>query len=187
LKRALLAHAHQRFSDMKAGHEQQSTGSTIQLAAPISPTPNLIIDTFLPLLDLDADSFLVDLGCGDGRWMIAAADRTQCQCLGIDVDAERLLMAQDAIQRERLQKQLRVRHQDVFEFVRDSDDLLKADVLVVYLFRRAMAEIGALLRRRLAAGARRVRIVSVGFALPGWMCVREEKVGGLRVYLYSTR
>jgi len=188
MKRALLVHAQLRFSEMKLSRgQQQSTGTMLELAAPISPSPHLIINTCLPLLDLNSDSFLIDLGCGDGRWMIAATERAGCRCLGIDVDPERLSAAQEAIQEKELQERVEVRHKDVFAWARDGDELHEADVLVVYLFREAVADIGPTLRRRLVAGTRRVLILSVGFALPGWTCVREEKFGGLRVYLYSTR
>jgi SAM-dependent methyltransferase len=187
MKRALLVHAQQRFSEMKAGHEQpRSTGATPRLAAPISPTPDLIVDAFLPLLELDATSFLVDLGCGDGRWLLAAAARARCRCLGLDVAPARLRAAREALARHGLGDRATVRRGDLFAFAREDPALLRADAVVLYLFREAAAEVGAALRRRLTGGARRVRIVSVGFALPGWTPVREALLGGLRVYLYAT-
>ena len=126
MKRALLHHAKQRFSDMKSSHESQ-------LAAPISPTDIAIIETFLPRLNLNSKSLLVDLGCGDGRWLIAANKHTQCKFLGIDVDEERLRIAQESILEFDLQNMIKVRNQDVFEFVRESDDFFDANVLIIYL------------------------------------------------------
>mmetsp|Transcript_39132 Transcript_39132/g.71706 ORF Transcript_39132/g.71706 Transcript_39132/m.71706 type:complete len:199 (-) Transcript_39132:37-633(-) len=196
MKRALLLHAKQRFSEMKSCHEQQSTepkSSSSQLAAPISPTPNAIIETFLPHLNLHPNSLLVDLGCGDGRWLLAANKHTQCRCLGIDVDEERLEIARKSIRKNGIQKLVQVRRQDVFEFVRECDDIDEAHVIVLYLFREAMVEMGALLKRRLLRDGKSgivqksVQILSVGFALGGWTsCVHEEKINGIRVYLYST-
>mmetsp|Transcript_216 Transcript_216/g.417 ORF Transcript_216/g.417 Transcript_216/m.417 type:complete len:504 (-) Transcript_216:42-1553(-) len=197
MKRALLLHAKQRFNEMKSSHEQQSTvglnSSSSQLAAPISPTPNLIIEAFLPRLNLDSNSLLVDLGCGDGRWLIAANKQTKCQCLGIDVDEERLKLAQEYIMKNELEELVKVRQQDVFEFVKECDDIYKADVIVVYLFREAMMEIGTWLHSRLLLGddendasRKSVQILSVGFPLSGWTSVYEEKINGIRVHLYST-
>lgn len=180
---------------MKSTHEEQSTGlnsSASQLAAPISPTPNLIIEAFLPRLNLDSDSLLVDLGCGDGRWLIAAHGRTKCQCLGIDVDEERLKIAQESIGKNELEQVVQVRKQDVFEFVKTSDDFYKADVIVLYLFREAMMEMGTLISQRLllrdqdGIPRKRVQLLSVGFGLSGWSSIHEEKINGIRVYLYST-
>jgi len=205
MKRALLLYAKQKFSEMKSCHEQQqqqqqSTGGeksspSFQLAAPISPTPNAIIETFLPHLHLDSNSLLIDLGCGDGRWLLAAHESTQCHCLGVDVDEERLQMARESIQKNQMEEWVQVRHQDVFEFVRECEEMERANVIVVYLFREAMIEIGRLLRQRLVSTLdwnddiieqSKVQILSVGFALPFWTCCREERINGIRVYLYST-
>ena len=184
---------------MKSTHEEQCTGpnsaSPTHLAAPISPTPNLIIESFLPRLDLESDSLLVDLGCGDGRWLIAANKLTGCRCLGIDVDEERLEIARESISKNELDALVRIRLEDVFDFVREGDDMNEADVIVLYLFREAMSKMGKLLRRRLLTRGRkdanvkpkRVQIMSVGFALTGWASIYEEKINGIRVYLYSTR
>lgn len=210
MKKALLLYAKSKFREMQSSHQQQhqetpcdtsaasivsSTAASL-LAAPISPTPNLIIETFLPHLNLDSKSLLIDLGCGDGRWLIAAAKITSCKCLGIDVDKERLGMAQNGIISNGLDKnnQVQVRNQDVFEFVRSDNDMFwKANVFVLYLFREAMVEIGSLLRQRLCnefpnnnekSTRAKTKLISVGFALHGWTPIHEEKKNGIRVYLY---
>jgi SAM-dependent methyltransferase len=190
MKRALLLYAKQKFCNMKSSYDQirTSPNSTIsQLAAPISPTPNLIIEAFLPRLGLNSNSFLVDLGCGDGRWLIAAHEHAKCRCLGIDVADDRLMRAQESISKNKLEELVYVRKQDVFEFVKEGCDIRVADVIVMYLFREAMMEIGTLLSRRYNDSQKIVKILSIGFALPGWTPVYEEKIGGIRVYLYSTR
>ncbi|KAL7540219.1 hypothetical protein ACHAXR_009947, partial [Thalassiosira sp. AJA248-18] len=194
MKKALLLYAKQRFSDLKSSHEQSMgpNSSTSKLAAPISPTPKLIIEAFLPRLNLNSNSFLVDLGCGDGRWLIAANESTHCRCIGIDVDEERLKTAQDSILKSGLQEMIEVRRRDIFDFVR-SDDIYRADVIVIYLFREVMLEMGQLLHQRLSLRSlekgipqKTVKILSVGFALTGWTSDYEEKIDGIRVYLYST-
>lgn len=195
MKRALLIYAKQRFSEMKSSHEHEATEpNSSRLVAPISPTPGLIIESFLPRLNLTPNSLLIDLGCGDGRWLIAANERTQCKCVGIDVDEERLKIAKESILQNRVQEQVQVIQRDVFGFVKESDEICRADVIIVYLFREAMMEIGTLLHQRLRAAnekndkikRKRVQILSVGFALVGWKPVYKEKMNGIRVYLYST-
>ena len=197
MKKALLLYARQKFGEMKTTHEQQSGGlgntSTSQLAAPISPTPDTIIESFLPRLDLHSNSLLIDLGCGDGRWLIAANKLTQCRCLGIDIDEERLQRARDSISKGRIEGLVRVRKEDVFEFVKESTEMCKADVIVVYLFREVMEQMSNLLQQRLlgkdnngSSPRKKVRVLSIGFSLPGWTTIYEEKIRGIRVYLYST-
>lgn len=193
MKSALLLHAKHTFSEMKLCHERRPAGtdpSSSRLAAPISPTPDPVIDAFLPWLDLAPDSLFIDLGCGDGRWLIAAHKQTGCRGLGVDVDEERLKMAKEAIREGALEGRVQVRQRDVFEFVMECDDVREADAIVLYLFREAIVEMGALLRRRLFAGNRKggdkkVQILSVGFALTGWVPKHEEKINGIWVYLYS--
>jgi len=197
MKRALLVHAQLTFRDMRAGHVPQRSAEEAPstLAAPISPSPDLVVDAGLPLLDLDAGSFLVDLGCGDGRWLVAAASRVPgCRGLGVDVDPARLAAAEAAIRDRGLEDRVEVRRRDAFACAREDPEVAAADAVVVYLFRAAAEEIGPVLRRRLQAGegtrtrTRPARVLSVGFALPGWGApVREARVGGLRVYLYATQ
>ena len=193
MKRALLLYAKQRFNEMKSSHNQQQSttdepeSSSSKLAAPISPTPNLIIEAFLPRLNLDSNSLLVDLGCGDGRWLIAANKYTQCKCLGIDVDEERLRIAREAIIENNLQGLVQVRKQDVFEFMKKSDDFGKVDVIIMYLFREAMTEMGTILQQRLDVRDRASSNNQKASRLPGWTSMHEEKVNGVRVYLYSTK
>ena len=184
MKHAILQYSKQRFSEMKISNEQQN------YVAPISPTPNTLIETVLPRLNLDASSLFVDLGCGDGRWLLAANKHTQCKCLGIDVDEERLKIANDSIQENNLQEKVQVRQQDVFDFVRRSNDFYKANVLVLYLFREAMLDMSSLLQQRLdlreSVKKDKMQILCVGFKLPGWTCImHEEKVNDIRVYLYE--
>ena len=57
------------------------------------PTPDELIDTMLTLADLTADDYLVDLGSGDGRTVIAAAKRG-AQALGVEYDARLVALSQ---------------------------------------------------------------------------------------------
>ena len=176
IKKALLRYSKQKFSEMKQ--------SSSCLAAPISPTPNDIITLFLPNLNLGPDSLLVDLGCGDGRWLITAAKLTKCKCLGIDVDDQRLELANRSIEEEGLTNQVDVMKQDVFEFLLNYD-LTMIDVLVIYLFRDAMLKVGTLLRQRSSYLKQGVKILCVGFALPQWKAIRIEMHHGMKLYLYE--
>ena len=184
MKHAILQYSKQRFSEMKISNEQQN------YVAPISPTPNTLIETVLPRLNLDASSLLVDLGCGDGRWLLAANKHSRCKCLGIDVDEERLKIANDSIRENNLQERVQVRQQDVFDFVRRSNDFYKVNVLIMYLFRDAMLDMSSLLQQRLdlreSVKKDKMQILCVGFKLPGWTCIiHEEKVNKIQVYLYE--
>lgn len=205
MKKALILFAKEKFREMQASHQhenQQSSKNDLMessaepmasvLAAPISPTPELIIESVLHHIKLDKGSLLIDLGCGDGRWLIAASKRTNCRCLGIDTDDERLQKANDAIRKSGLDVngQVQVRNQDIFDFIKcDNDMFSAADVIVLYLFREAMVETGRLLLSRFEKDRKQhnkaLQIICVGFGIPGWNPILEKKICGIKVYLYS--
>eukprot|EP00984_Skeletonema_dohrnii_P009939 scaffold3828_cov110-Skeletonema_dohrnii-CCMP3373.AAC.10 len=150
MRKALLKLAKDRFREIQSSHKSQVLDSN--LAAPISPTPNLIINTFLPYLKLDSSKLMVDLGCGDGRWLLAASKMTQCRSFGIDLDEDRLKVANQSIAEQSLDDIVEVERRDVFDFVKnDAKVFLMADVFVLYLFRDAMVEMGKLLQERICA------------------------------------
>ena len=185
MRKALLKLAKNRFHELQSVHQSQEEES--KLAAPISPTPNLIIEKLLPHLKLDSSQLMVDLGCGDGRWLFAASQITQCRSFGIDIDDNRLRLANEMISDHNLVDKIEVQRRDVFDFVKnDSEFFPLANVFVLYLFRDAMIELGKLLRERLRRQERRVCLVSIGFELPGWNSYHEERINGVKVYLYKT-
>lgn len=189
MQKALLQYSKQKFSEMQSSYQKQETPETTEsvLAAPISPTPNNIIESFLPYLNLGSDSLLVDLGCGDGRWLISAAKMApRCRCIGIDVDEQRLLLANQSIEKEELGQYVSTQNKDVFEFIEtDHEYFSEMNVLIMYLFRDAMLRIGNLLKQRSGELRHGVKILCVGFALPQWKAIRTEKICGLSVYLYE--
>ena len=122
MKNALLLFVKQRFNEQTSS-TCRDTPSQPLLSAPVSPTPYQVIDAFLPRLNLNSNSFLIDLGCGDGRWLIAAYEHAQCRCLGIDVDENRLILARESIARNNLQDSIQVWNKD---------EISNADVIVIY-------------------------------------------------------
>ncbi len=183
MRRALLKLAKDRFHEMQSTHQKDSES---QLAAPISPTPHAIIENFLSHLRLNSSKLLVDLGCGDGRWLVAATKLSQCRSFGIDVDDDRLKLATQCIAANNLSARIQVQRRDIFDFVRnDTDTFCRADVFILYLFRDAMTEVGKLLQDRLRRQQKQVYVLTVGFALKDWIPTHEQVLNGVRVYLYS--
>ena len=157
------------------------------ILAPISPSHIDVIETILPKLGLTSDSLLVDLGCGDGRWMIAAANKYRCKCIGYDIDEERLDSASRAISENNLADHVIVKRQDIFEAVASDDAIVDADVIVLYLFRDAMKRLSKLLQDMISNNnvKRDAIVVSVGFHLPLFVPHWEGDSNGVRVYIYK--
>ncbi|TFG52779.1 MAG: SAM-dependent methyltransferase, partial [Candidatus Aminicenantes bacterium] len=62
---------------------------------PFVPTPTEVVDEMLRLADVKAGDVLYDLGCGDGRIVIAAAKRFGIRAVGIDIDPVRISESND--------------------------------------------------------------------------------------------
>lgn len=59
---------------------------SVPRAPAIDSTPHAVVDAMLAELDLQADDILYDLGCGDGRFLIAAVEQYGCRAVGIEID-----------------------------------------------------------------------------------------------------
>ena len=64
------------------------------------PTPHDVVDAMLQLADVGKDDVVYDLGCGDGRILIAAASRYGCRTVGCDIDPLRIEAARKKHSRE---------------------------------------------------------------------------------------
>ena len=73
----------------------QSPGPDVAYAS----TPQAIVDAMLDLARVTSDDVVYDLGCGDGRIVIAAATRRGARGIGIDIDPQRITEAEALAQR----------------------------------------------------------------------------------------
>ena len=180
-RRKLLAHAKARWA-------AQVRATDPNLIAPISPAPHSSVDRVLGMIRPvpTAKDVLFDLGCGDGRWLLRAAARFGCTCVGYDLDGGRLALARDAIARVPASTGARVsvHKQDMLALPEGS--LARATVVIVYLFTSALAELMPVLRRELAPGT---PVVSLKFRFPraAWRPERVENDSERgKVYFYRT-
>ena len=121
------------------------------------------------------DNRLVDLGCGDCRWLVAA--RRHCRRLvGYDIDGKLLEKGRAALDGA----DHTLVEADFFE----SENILEdGDVVVAYLFREGCAKLRAKLEKELRRGT----LVCVGFEMRGWRSSFEVTAGGLVARVYEVR
>jgi SAM-dependent methyltransferase len=74
-----------------------SAPQPIPLVASQSPTPHDAVAVGLALLRVGEGDCLVDLGCGDGRWLAAACGRGAMAC-GLELDSAKVAEARQAIE-----------------------------------------------------------------------------------------
>jgi predicted RNA methylase len=102
-------------------------------AAPIPavvyiPTPHDVVDRMLQLAGVGPNDVVYDLGCGDGRIVIAAAKRHGCRAVGCDIDPRRVEEARANVQKSKVENLVEIRCQDLFQI-----DLSPASVITLYL------------------------------------------------------
>lgn len=145
------------------------------LDVPYVPTPRPVVEAMLDMAGVGADDHLIDLGSGDGRIAIMAAQRG-ARALGVDIDPARIAEAHLAARMAQVETRARFRRQDLF-----ATPLGEASVITLYL----MPEVNMRLRPRLLTEARPgTRIVSHNFTLGDWRPDATREVGASRIYLW---
>jgi SAM-dependent methyltransferase len=127
---------------------------------PFVPTPPEVVDEMLRLADLRAGDTLYDLGCGDGRIVIAAAKRSGIRAIGIDIDPVRITESNENAAMAGVAGKVRFIQQDLFEA-----DFRDATVVTMYL----LTSVNLRLRPKLLAELRPgTRLVSHSFDMGDW-------------------
>ncbi len=155
--------------------------------SPYAATPDSVVEKMLDLASVEPRDFVIDLGSGDGRMVIAAA-RRGARGLGVDIDAKLVEFATRMAAQEGVAERATFRLQDLFE-----TDVGQASVITVYLLPSIMPRVAAKLRAELAPGT---RVVVHDYPLPGWRIDRLESWGALEkrdinfngqatIYLYT--
>jgi SAM-dependent methyltransferase len=141
------------------------------------PTPQESVDAVLALATPRRGETLVDLGCGDGRIPIAAAQRYGCRGVGYDIDAQRVQEARARIAAAGVGDRVRVEQADLFDV-----DLRDADIVTLYL----LPQLNVKLIPQLQALRPGARVVSHDFAIAGVVPDRVVQEYLPRLDLYKT-
>lgn len=148
--------------------------------APFVPTPQEVVDKMLELASVKKNEMVYDLGCGDGRIVITAAQKFGARATGVELDPELYKKASARVQELGLQDRVKLINGNLLEM-----DLSPADVVTVYLLTDSNTKLKPNLEKYLKPGA---RVVSHDFQVMGWAPNRVEKVQSSRthtLYLYQ--
>jgi SAM-dependent methyltransferase len=149
--------------------------------APFVPTPENIVDAMLKLADVDKHDRVYDLGSGDGRIVIAAAQKFHAEAVGVELDDDLYKKSTARIEELGLQKKAKILHMNMYKV-----DLKPATVVTLYLLTSVNERLKPILERDLRPGA---RVVTHDFQIPGWKAEKSLDVAsdvGIthKVYLY---
>lgn len=91
-------------------------------------TPHDVVQRMLELAEVQEDDLVYDLGCGDGRIVVAAAKKYGCRAVGYDIDPACVELARRNVKDSGVEHLVRIKQADIFTL-----DLSQADVIALYL------------------------------------------------------
>ncbi len=128
--------------------------------APYLGTPNAVVRKMLEMADLRPSDVLYDLGCGDGRIVIAAARDFGVHAVGIDIVPKMIEESKANARLDGVEKLTRFICMDAVKA-----DLSKATVVTLYLLPESYKLVRPKLEKELPAGA---RVVAHFYPITGW-------------------
>lgn len=128
--------------------------------APFVSSPQNIVEKMLEMAKIRPGETLYDLGCGDGRVLIAAAQKYKAKAVGVEISTPRVQQANLNIKRAGVENLASVIHGDLMDL-----DLAPANVVVLYLLRDSNDLVRPKLEKSLRPGT---RVISHDYEIRGW-------------------
>lgn len=135
---------------------------------PYVPTNNDAVTAMLKLADVKKSDIVYDLGCGDGRIVIAAAKTYGARGVGIDIDPQRIKEANQNAKKAGVENLVRFEENDLFKA-----DFHEATVVTLFLLPQVNLRLRPKLLSELKPGT---RIVSNTFDMGDWKPDKEVKL-----------
>ena len=150
--------------------------------APKVGSPEHAVEKMLEVANLKPGEVIYDLGCGDGRILIAAASRYKAKGVGIEISEHLARTAAERVKKAGLQGQVKIIHGDFMK-----TDLSDANVVTLYLATAANDMLRPNLERYLKPST---RVVSYDYPIPGWKPIETSETEGRSnsvhtIYLYQ--
>jgi protein-L-isoaspartate O-methyltransferase len=137
--------------------------------APYYPTPEVIVEKMLQLGGLKAGEKMFDLGSGDGRIVIMAAQKFHANAVGVELDKDLCQQSLERIRHLGLERNAHIIHGDLLK-----QDYSSADLVTVYLLPDAInKKVQPLLDQQLKKGA---RVVAHDFEFRNWTPEKVESI-----------
>jgi SAM-dependent methyltransferase len=138
------------------------------------PTPEEVVDRMLTMAQVGPNDFVMDLGSGDGRTVIAAAKRG-AKALGIEYNPDMVKLSQENAQKAGVSERASFRRADIFQ-----TDFSPATVITLYL----LPTLNMKLRPQLLQMKPGTRIVSHSFTMEDWEPDEVSSMDGRRAYFW---
>ena len=140
-----------------------------ELDVPYVPTTEAAVKAMLKLADVKRTDIVYDLGCGDGRIVIAAAKEYGAHGVGIDINPQRVQEAKENAAKAGVTNLVRFEEKDLFDA-----DIHEATVVTLFLLNSVNERLRPKLLKDLRPGT---RVVSNTFGMGDWKPEKELMVG----------
>jgi ribosomal protein L11 methylase PrmA len=141
------------------------------------PTPPEVVEAMLKVANVKAGDVVYDLGCGDGRIVVTAAQKYGARGIGIDIDPQRIKEANENVQKAGVGDRVKIMQADLFE-----TPISEATVVTLYLLPSLNVKLMPKLMKELKPGT---RIVSHAFDMGDWKPEQTLNVDGRTVYYWT--
>lgn len=148
------------------GQTNQTNLFDARSLAPFIPTPLEVVNRMLELGGVGSGDTVYDLGSGDGRIVITAAQRYGARAVGVELNADLAKRTQARIKELYIADRARVVEGDVMDV-----DLSEASVVTLYFLSSSNMKLRPKLENNLKPGT---RVVSHDFGIFGWTPVKTE-------------
>lgn len=137
--------------------------------APFVPVPKKMVAEIIRMANLKGGEFLMDLGSGDGRIILASAKKG-VDCCGIEINPWLYLFSKFRLRHFQKAKIIRKNLWDI--------DLSQVDVLTLYFMQDKMGKLKEKIKKEMKPGS---RVVSYAFTFPSWQFVDNN--GKIHLYI----
>ncbi|HSB03658.1 MAG TPA: class I SAM-dependent methyltransferase [Thermodesulfobacteriota bacterium] len=139
-------------------------------------TPQSTVEAMLKLAEVTGDDIVYDLGCGDGRFVITAAEKFGARGVGIDIDPARIKESLENAEKRGVSNRVKFIGGDLFEA-----DISEGSVVTLYLLQRLNLELRPKLLNELKPGS---RILSYTFDMEDWGPDKRGQLEGKSFYYW---
>lgn len=143
---------------------------------PYVPTPPEVVEQMLKLAGVKSTDVVYDLGCGDGRIVVMAAQKFGARGVGVDINPERIEEAKQNAANAGVTNRVKFIQQNLFDA-----DIREATVVTLYLLPSVNLKLRPKLQQDLKPGA---RVVSHSFDMGDWKPDKEVDFNGRKLYLW---
>lgn len=168
------------FSLAGGGAASQATSpgeARVKLDVPYEPSSEDVVAAMLDIAGVGKNDVVYDLGCGDGRILIAAAHKTGARGVGVDLDPQRIQESLENARKAGVTDRLRFFQGDLFK-----TEIGEATVMMLYLYPEVNLRLRPKLLRELKPST---RVVSHSHNMGEWEADRSVTApGGHRIHFW---